>query len=72
MIAVPPDLADDPELQTRELFRLCVGKVFTIVDVDQVAGFGRPLIQLDVGEVLGREPSLETIWIEPVFVEPVA
>ncbi len=58
-------------MQTRDLFAKCVGKTFTIVGIDYVTGLPHPLFQLDVGEINGEEPYLETIWIEPEFVEPV-
>jgi len=29
------------------------------------------MIGLDIGEVLGKEPCMETIYFEPEYLEPV-
>ena len=62
--APPVSLADD-RLNTRALFELCVGRVFSVV------GFNGDLLELEVGEVLGKSPSMDSIWIEREFVEMV-
>lgn len=54
------------ELKTRSLFALCVGRVFPIV------GFQGSLVELEVGEVVGEESYMHSIWIEPEHVEVVA
>jgi hypothetical protein len=61
----PPDLSDG-ELKTLSLFKLCVGRTFPIV------GLQGNLIELEVGAVLGKEPCMDSIWMEPEHVEIVA
>jgi hypothetical protein len=51
-------------LNTRSLFELCVGRVFPIVGFND-AGW----LELEVGEVLGEPACMDSIWIEPEFVE---
>jgi hypothetical protein len=63
VIAVPVRLPVD-ELKTRELFELCLGKVFPIAGFNQ---FG--MLELEVGEVRRKAACAETIWIEPDYVE---
>ena len=65
VLTVPADLQDG-ELNTRSLFKLCVGRTFSIV------GFQGNLLELEVGEVLSKEPCMDSIWIEPEHVEIVA
>jgi hypothetical protein len=36
-----------------------------------VAGFGKGLIELEVGDVVGRFPAAHSIWVEPEFLERV-
>ena len=64
LLTVPPGLPQD-ELKTQSLFELCMGRVFPIV------GFQGDMLELEVGEVLGQEPCMNSIWIEPEFVEVV-
>lgn len=68
VVAVPSDLRDDPRLKTRFLFERCVGRTFVVAGVDEVDGAHRWLVRLDVGEVNGRKPYMETIWIEPEYL----
>ena len=65
VVSVPDGLEDDPELKTKSLFERCLGMTFPI------AGFNGDLLALDVGELSGVAPYLETIYIEPSHVEPV-
>ena len=62
---LPPGLRDN-EMRTKEIFELCLGRVFPIVDFDDYG-----LLELHVGEVVGEPDCLQTIWIEPEFVEVV-
>jgi hypothetical protein len=64
VLTVPPDLQEG-ELNTQSLFKLCVGHTFPIV------GLQGDLLELEVGEVLGKEPCMDSIWIEPEHVEIV-
>jgi len=64
ILTVPPGLPEG-EINTRSLFERCVGRVFPIT------GFQGGLLELEVGHVLGREPCMDSIWIEPEHVELV-
>jgi hypothetical protein len=77
IIDIPADLKDPSydlkdnerrEMRTAELFRFCLGRVFTVY------GFGRyGYIELDVSKSLAvrKEFGLNTIWIEPEFLKRV-
>ena len=62
VVAIPEDLPDG-HLQTRHLFEKCVGRVFPIV------GFQGDLLELEVGEVVGEESYMHSIWIESEHVK---
>ena len=64
VIKVPPVLPGG-ELKTRTVFEQCVGRVFSIV------GFQSQLLELEVGEVAGEPPYMQSIWVEPEVVELV-
>jgi hypothetical protein len=79
ILGIPDNLKDpnydlkDPErreMRSAELFRFCVGRVFTIQDFDRY-GFA----ELEVGnspavrETFGK---YQTIWIEPELLKRVA
>jgi len=64
IVTIPLDLPEG-EIHTKSLFEMCVGKIFPIV------GFQGHLLELEVGEVTGKEPFMESIWIEPEHVELV-
>ena len=66
VIKVPEGLQDEPELKTKMLFERCLGEIFPVM------GFDGDLLALDVGEINGLAPYLETIYIEPSCVEIVA
>ena len=60
--------AEHREMRTAELFRFCLGRVFTIY------GFGRyGHVELEVSKspVVRKKFGLNTIWIEPEFLKPV-
>jgi hypothetical protein len=65
VVRVPPVLPPGNELNTRSLFEACVGRVFPVF------AFNGDLLELEVGEVLGKSPCMDSIWIEPEFVEIV-
>jgi hypothetical protein len=69
LIAIPPDVKDDKELQTRALFEKCLGKAFAIVALEAVDGLSHPMVRLDAGNVLGGPAYLETIWVEPKYLQ---
>ncbi len=60
----PPSLPDN-DMGTRKLFELCLGREFA------VAGFEGKLLELHVGELVGEPSYMQTIWIEPEFVEVI-
>ena len=64
VVKVPPRLQEG-EMGTKTLFDLCLDRIFPIV------GFQGDWIELEVGRVVGQKPFIETIWIEPQFVELV-
>ncbi len=69
LIGIPPDTRDDDVLQTRTLFERCLGETFTVSGLQAVKGLPYQLVQLDVGHVLGKAPYLETIWVEPEYLQ---
>ena len=69
VIGIPPDAHDDEKLQTRTLFEKCLGKTFTIAGFETVGGLPYQLVQLDVGHVIGQASYLETIWVEPEYLQ---
>jgi hypothetical protein len=64
VVKLPPGLVEG-KLKTKTVFRRCLGKVFPIV------GFQKKWVELEVGEVVGKASCMETIWIEPEYVELV-
>ncbi len=69
LIGIPPDAHDDEELQTRTLFEKCLGKTFTVAGLQTVEGLSYQLVQLDVGDALGKPSYSETIWVEPEYLQ---
>ncbi len=69
LTGIPPDAKDDQEFSTLSLFRKCLGKTFTVQGFQNVEGLPYPLIQLDVGEVVGVESYMESIYVEPEYLE---
>ena len=47
---------------TQALFEACVGRVFPIAGIDN--GF----LELHVGEIVGEESYMHSIWIEASYV----
>jgi len=70
LIGIPPDANDDETLQTRTLFEKCLGKTFAIAGLETVEGLPYQLVQLEVGDVVGKDAYLETIWVEPEYLQP--
>jgi hypothetical protein len=69
LIAVPANLKDDRVLQTRTLFEKCLGKTFPIAALEAVNGLPYPLVRLDVGQIVGEEAYMQTIWVEPEYLQ---
>ena len=58
VIAVPRSLPSG--MGTQALFEACVSRVFPIAGIDD-----NGLLELHVGEVVGEENYMHSIWIEP-------
>jgi hypothetical protein len=71
IVKLPTGLVDDEELQTKSLFKLCLGQVFPICGIVPVVETGGELLELHVGEVLGKLAVEHSIWIESELVELV-
>ena len=69
LIGIPPDAHDDEELGTRTLFKKCLGRTFTVAALETVENLPYRLVQLDVGHILGQDPCLQTIWVEPEYLQ---
>ena len=70
VIGVPEDLPDN-DMQTKQIFELCLGRVFPIENLKQVEGLPYELVELLVGEVVGEADYLHSIYIESEFLEVV-
>jgi len=69
LIGIPPAVRDTEQLQSRKLFEKCMGQTFTIAGLDTVEGLPYQLVRLDVGHMLGEASYVETIWVEPQFLQ---
>jgi hypothetical protein len=69
LVAIPPNIPDGEELQTCALFDRCLGESFPIVGFETVDGLPYQLVQLDVGRVVGKADYLETIFVEPEYLQ---
>jgi hypothetical protein len=69
LIGIPPNLRDDKDLQTRTLFEKCLGKSFPIAELETVEGLPYQVVKLDVGHVVGKAEYMETIWVEPEYLQ---
>jgi hypothetical protein len=69
IIGIPPNIPQDEEFNTREIFVRCLGRVFTIASIFDAPE--HPMMGLDIGEVLGKKPYMETIYVEPEYLELV-
>jgi len=56
------------EGETKALFELCVERVFPIIGIVPVPEIGSELLELHVGEVVGKPSYMHSIWIEKEFV----
>jgi hypothetical protein len=69
LIGIPPNLRDDKDLQTRTLFEKCLGKSFPIAELVTVEGLPHQVVGLDVGHIVGKAEYMETIWVEPEYLQ---
>jgi hypothetical protein len=66
VIGIPEDLSEDAPpggLSTKAVFEQSMGWVFPIIDITPEG-----LVELEVGEAVGVEPYLHSIWLEPEFL----
>ena len=66
---VPPAVEDRDGFPTRTILETCIGRVFPVVGFQHVDGLPDDLVELEVGEAVGREPWATTIWVEPDCLE---
>ena len=66
VIRVPEGVRDSDEFKTRSTLEHCIGRVFPIMGFNEYG-----MIQIDVGEIVGKPSYMESIWIEPECMEPV-
>ena len=69
LIGIPPDVKDDGRLQSRALFEKCLGKIFEVAGLENVDGLPFQVVRLDVGNIVGKELYMETIWVEPEYLQ---
>ena len=67
VLRVPNSVTAD--FTARTIFQQCVNREFAIVGFQRVEGLSHVLIELHVGEVVGKAPYAETIWVEANCVE---
>jgi hypothetical protein len=65
VVQIPEGLQDEQDFPTKTVFEICLGKTFPIMGIEN------NMIELHVGELRGKASYLETIYIEPEFVEIV-
>ena len=70
VIGFPEGLPDN-DMQTKQVFELCLGRIFPIEDIKQVEDLPYGLVELLVGEVVGEADYMHSIWVEPEFLEVV-
>ena len=71
VVRLPDGLVEDDLFQTISLFEHCLGRTFPIVGIQPVPETGSDLLELEVGEVVGKPAYVHSIWIERDFVEVV-
>jgi len=65
VVTLPHGLPEG-EIGTKSLFESRLGRVFPIV------GLQGHLLELEVGEIFGKKPYMDSLWIEAENVELVA
>ena len=69
LVGIPSGLSNDSEFKTADVFQKCLNRTFTISSIERVEGLAHAMIGLDIGEVLGEESFMETIYVEPEHLE---
>ena len=72
IVGIPPNLPVYADFNTPEVFQKSLGRIFTVSDIHTFEGLKSPMIGLDVGEVVGKPAYMETIYVEPEYLEPIA
>ena len=71
IVRLPRGLKDDEFMQTRRIFKLCLGRTFRVMGFWRGDGFHGDWPELHVGRVVGDFACAHSIWIEPRLVEVV-
>jgi hypothetical protein len=66
VVRVPAAVADSEQFKTRSILERCVGRSFPVMGFNMEG-----MIQIDVGELVGKPSYMQSIWIEPDCVERV-
>ena len=69
LIGIPPNTRDEDDLLTRTVFEKCLGRTFSIADLETVEGPPYQLVELNVGEIPGVPGTMHTIWVEPEYLQ---
>ena len=67
VLRVPSAVKDCVDFKTRSTLERCVGRLFPIMGFNELG-----MIELHVGEIIGKPSYIESIWIEPDCVELVS
>jgi len=70
VVGTPKSLPGNDK-QTKQIFELCLDRIFPIKDIKQVEGLPYELVELLVGEVVGEADYMHSIWVEPEFLEEI-
>ncbi len=68
MTAIPPDVLQYMPEETREVFQRCLGKAFTVRNIDE---HGHLELWVKNGRDRKRIVGADIIWVEPEYVAVV-
>jgi hypothetical protein len=71
VVGVPERLPEN-DIETKRLFQLCLGRTFVIHSLKEIEGLPYNLVELLVGEVVGKADYMHSIYIDPEFLDLVA
>ena len=69
LLGIPPEVAEmpeDPELQTRRVFAICLGRIYRVVGIGRY-GHLELDVSADVDPLVGG--FMNSIWVEPELLE---
>ncbi len=66
VVSVPETVRDSDRFKTRSALERCLGRIFPVMGINEYG-----LIQIDIGEAVGKPTYMDSIWIEPECVELV-